>query len=414
LTFLLKRPPSVAATPTAQTSQDQPGLAQLNLVALQSLDGDELARLIWTNAATNSFQYVPVSFRLTVDVAGWRLTVPLLDAVELELPPTWVTDRPTWRVCSPDTQLLDWIVTPNEAPVEFDPRVVLRALKQGLVQQLIEHSLTVEIRGVSQFDPASHALKEVNNVDGWGVVEPEKDVFERTYRVAFFPAALFSRLYRSIVFLGGSVQGYGGGLCTGMARAALERSLSPTTDEPSLDQVLLWHGRQLTNRALLASAPWFLLPSPRRAFRVFRREMVESGTTTRCFDIAVPKPWRADIATALQREGHTVVPYAFRQSELGRAEVSVYDPNEPQASIAGTTIMTFDLEHDTYAYRGMASLDNRRITVIAVDQAAYRCGQTAMLSGLASWLLQIVRARLVKWQPFESILRVARTLLQRA
>jgi hypothetical protein len=37
-----------------------------------------------------------------------------------------------------------------------------------------------------------------------------------------------------------------------------------------------------------------------------------------------------------------------------------------------------------------------------------------MLSGLASWLLQIVRARLVKWQPFESILRVARTLLQRA
>ena len=409
--FLLKRPP--AAPPTAQISTNRARPAQRNLVSFRSLDGEKFDRLIWTNEATHSFHYAPDSFRLTIDVAGWRSVVPALDALEVALPPTWVTDRPTWRACAPDTQVLDWIVTPNEAPSEFAARVVLRALKRGIVQESIERSLTVEFRGLSQFDPALHALPEVNNVDGWGEVKPARDVFERTYRFAFFPNALFNGLYRRIVFLGGSFQGYGGGLCTGMARAALERSLTPAQGEPSLDQVLLWHGRQLTDRALLASAPWFLVPSPRRAFRVFRREIVESGTTTRCFDIAVPKPWRADIATALQREGHTVVPYAFRQTEPGVAEVSVYDPNEPQASLARSTTMTFDLERDTYAYRGMASLDDRRITAIAVDQAAYRRGRTAILSGLASWFLRFNRAEFFRRFPSRTTVRAARTIRKR-
>jgi len=408
LMFLLKQP--AAAPPTAQISTDQARPCLRNIVAFRSLDGDILDRLIWTNEATRSFHYAPESFRLTIDLAGWRSVVP---ALEVALPATWVTDRPIWRVCAPDTQFLDWTVTPNEAPSEFAARVVLRALKQGIVQESIECSLAVEFRGSSQFDPASHALREVNNVDSWGEVKPARDVFERTYRFAFFPKALFNGLYRRIVFLGGNVQGYGGGLCTGMARAALERSLTPAQGEPSLDEVVLWHGRQLTDRALLASAPWFLVPSPRRAFRVFRREIVESGTTTRCFDIAVPKPWRADIATALQREGHTVVPYAFRQAEPGVAEVSVYDPNDPQASLARSTIMTFDLERDTYAYRGMASLDDRRITVIAVDQDAYHRGKTAILSGLASWFLLFNRVEFFRRFPSRMTVRVSPTIRRR-
>jgi hypothetical protein len=216
-------------------------------------------------------------------------------------------------------------------------------------------------------------------------------MFERTFPVAIFPRALFNGLYRSIVFLGGNRDGYGGGLCTGMARVALERSILSQKGEPGLDEIVLWHGRQLSDRALLASTPWFLMPSPKRAFSAFRRDILANGSSTRCFDIGVPKPWRADIVRALQHEGHTVVPYAFCQSSRDAAEVYVYDPNDPHASIAGETRLTFDLKHSRYAYRGIAALDDRRTTVIAVKQFAYRRGRTAILAGLASWLLELNR-----------------------
>ncbi|HEX7102772.1 MAG TPA: hypothetical protein VF201_09020 [Nitrolancea sp.] len=258
--------------------------------------------------------------------------------------------------------------------------------------QTIGRTLSVEIHGTSQFVPAQDAFPEENSVSGWGIVTPREEIFQRTYQSALFPKALFDGLYRSIVFIGGNLHGYGGGLCTGMARAALERSLGGSRDASDLDQVLLWHGRQLTDRALLASAGWFLLPSPGRAFDAFKRDFLRTGETRRCFDIDVPKPWRRDIVSALQREGHTVVPYAFRQADPGRADVSVYDPNDPHGSMAGNAVMTFDLVRNTYAYRGLVSLDDHRTTVIAVDQSAYRRGRTAFLTGLASGVLRLGRS----------------------
>jgi hypothetical protein len=272
------------------------------------------------------------------------------------------------------------------------PRIALTAHSGGQLLQTISSTLAVEIHGTSQFDPTEDAFQEVNSVAGWGVVTPRADLFQRTYQSTLFPTALFEGLYRSIVFIGGNVRGYGGGLCTGMARAALERSFGDTSEASDLDQVLLWHGRQLTDRALLASAIWLLRPSPKRAFEAFKRDLLRSGETRRCFDIDVPKPWRRDIVDALQREGHTVVPYAFRQTDPGLAEVSVYDPNDPRGSIAGRAVMTFDLSRDTYAYRDLVSLDDHRSTVIAVDQAAYRRGRTAILAGLASAILRIGRS----------------------
>ena len=386
--FSPKRQPREVASRTVHArADDDPRLS--TPIRIQALDGVALERLIWTNEQSHSFHYSPAAFQILVDVSGWREQCPSLDAIALDLPETWVADRPRWRPCLPGVRQLRWIVSPREEPVQFTVPIAAKALSGDDALQTIVRTLPLEISGVSQFDPFRDAFPEVNSVAGWGVVTPCMDVFQRTYQSSIFPKALFDGLYRSIVFIGGNLHGYGGGLCTGMARAALERSLSGRRNGPDLDQVLLWHGRQLTDRVLVASARWFLLPSPKHAFGLFKRDLLTTGETRRCFDIDVPKPWRRDIVGALQREGHTVVPYAFRQAAPERADVSVYDPNDPRGSSAGRAVMTFDLAHDTYAYRDMVALDDDRTTVIAVDQSAYRQGRTAILAGLASAMLRV-------------------------
>jgi len=359
------------------------------LITIRSIDGSTLDHLLWTNEQAPAFRYSPTSFQLNVDISGWRAMLPSLDAVKLDLPATWVLDRPRWRPCPSGVSQLVWTVAPREAPDGLSPRIAVTALAGGQSPQTTHQTLPVEIHGSSQFDPARDGFAETNSVSGWGVVTPRAEIFQRTYQSAFFPTALFDGLYRSIVFIGGNLHGYGGGLCTGMARAALERSFGGLSNGTDLDLVMLWHGRQLTDRALLTSVPWFLAPSPKRAFDAFKSDLLRTGETRRCFDIDVPKPWRRDIVSALQREGHTVVPYAFRQTAAERADVSVYDPNDPHGSIAGHAVMTFDLNRDTYAYRDMVSLDDHRTTVIAVDQSAYRRGRTAFLAGLASAVLRV-------------------------
>jgi hypothetical protein len=390
-----RQPPVAAASTDLAKAEADPRLH--NLITIQATDGGALDHLLWSNEKASAFRYTPSSFQLSADITALRDVYPSLDAVELDLPASWVSDRPRWRPSPAGVSRLVWTVSPREAPETLMPQIALTALAGGQALQTIRRTVSVEVHGVSQFDPARDAFQEQNSVSGWGVVTPREDIFQRTYRATFFPKALFDGLYRSIVFIGGDVQGYGGGLCTGMARAALERSLAGASSGPDLDLVLLWHGRQLTDRALLAAASWFLLPSPKRAFNAFKRDLLTTGQTRRCFDIEVPKPWRRDIVAALQREGHTVVPYAFHQSTPERADVSVYDPNDPHGSIAGQAVMTFDLARDTYGYRDMVSLEDHQTTVIAVDQSAYRRARTALLAGLASailWLGSSARLRL--------------------
>lgn len=384
-----RHPPAAASRADLAKADDDPCLR--DLIGVQTADAVALDRLLWSNKETSVFRFSPESFQLSVDVSSWRNRLPSLDSVELDLPASWVTDRPRWRSSPAGVDRLVWTVSPREAPETLTPRIALTAHSGGQPLQTISGTLAVELHGASQFDPAKDAFQEVNSVSGWGVVTPREDLFQQTYQSTLFSTALFEGLYRSIVFIGGNVRGYGGGLCTGMARAALERSFGDMGEASDLDQVVLWHGRQLTDRALLASATWLLRPSPKRAFDAFKRDLLRSGETRRCFDIDVPKPWRRDIVDALQREGHTVVPYAFRQTDPGRAEVSVYDPNDPRGSIAGRAVMTFDLTRDTYSYRDLVSLDDHRSTVIAVDQAAYRRGRTALLAGLISAILRLGR-----------------------
>jgi hypothetical protein len=382
-----RRPEAAASHPRAEAD---PRLD--HLLILQTPDGSPVDHFLWANERASTFHYTPASFQLSIDIAGWRATCPSFDSVRLDLPASWVSDRPCWRPCSSAVRRLRWTITPCEEPVTLTPNIAVSALARGEALQTISRPLPVVIEATSQFDPARDAFQQVNSVAGWGVVTPKADIFQRTYTAVLFPTALFDGLYRSIVFIGGNLSGYGGGLCTGMARAALERSFGGSSDESDLDRVLLWHGRQLTDRALLTSALWLLRPSPRRAFNAFKRDLVRTGETRRCFDIEVPKPWRRDIVSALQREGHTVVPYAFRQTTAERAEVSVYDPNDPQGSSAGRAVITFDLASDTYGYRDIVSLDDHRTTVIAVDQSAYRRGRTALLAGLASALLRLPKS----------------------
>ena len=352
-------------------------------------DGDHPLQIVWTNESTGRFRYLPEQFNIRVDVDLWRASAPTIDAVRLHIPPTWVSDLPTWRRVCAGTTSIEWQVTAHEPPKSFDESISVSALSADDEVDTVTCSVGVEIRAFSQFDASKYVIPRSNSVDEWGTVQPRSDVFDRTYAFTFFPVRFFNGLYRSIVFMGAIGGRYQGGICTGMARVALERSLSADLEEVSVSEIMLWHGRQLTDRALLASARWFLAPSPRRAFNAFQRDVLNSGISRRCFDIAVPRPWRRDVYSALQQEGHTVVPFGIRQSSSDSASVMIYDPNDPVKSRQGSASITFLLDENTYLYPPLGGLDLKKTSVIAVEQQAYRDGRTAILASLASCILGV-------------------------
>ena len=370
-------------------------------------DGDHPVQLVWTNERTGRFRYDPEQFNIRVDVASWRTNAPMIDAVRLQIPPTWVSDLPTWRRVDDSTTSIEWQVTAHEQPQSFQESISVCALSADDELGKVTCSVGVEIRAFSQFEANKYVIAKSNSVDEWGTVQPRSDVFDRTYTFTLFRERFFNGLYRSIVFMGAIGGRYQGGICTGMARVALERSLSADLEEASLDEILLWHGRQLTDRALLASALWFLMPSPRRAFNAFRRDVLSSGISRRSFDIGVPLPWRRDVYSALQQEGHTVVPFAFRQSSNDRASVMIYDPNDPAKSKQRSAIMTFLLDENTYRYPPLVGLDLNKTTIIAVEQRAYQDGRTAILASVASGVLGINESMRHGWS---SLLGVICTL----
>ncbi len=349
-----------------------------------SHDQQAINGLKWTNSASEQFRYVPDSLLITLDLSHWRRNFPEVDAARIDLPFSWVTERPTWRPVTEFDHSIRWIVTPREMPRTCQIAVTCTGFVQGRPVACEERSIPVEIVAVSRFDPGTDGIATPNSVDGWGVVVPDRRIFDQTYSLALFKRFFFNGLYRSVVFLGDGTGSYQGGICTGMARVALEQSLNPGHDPSNLADILIWHGRQLCDRALLAASFWLFVPSPKRVYQTFRRELVEDRTVRRCFDIGVPRPWRADLFDALKQEGHTVVPYALVQSSDDRAIVSVYDPNDPAASARGERSILFDLRRNTYEYSGIASADDRRTTIIAVEQRAYREGRTAMLASCAS------------------------------
>lgn len=359
-------------------------------LTLLTTSAEAIDRLRYTNVGRTGFAFEPDRFIVTLDLGTLpRSAVAELHAV-LDLPDGWLSLPGPSQAVAQGGDHIQWTLYPRGEPPGYAEALRVRVLQAGRELATAEAVIPIEVWGQSQFDPARHGLPWANTVADLGQVRPDPGLFARTYRWSLWPAQFFAGLYRSIVFVGGEPGAYQGGLCTGMARAALERSLGGLADADDARlraEAVVWHGRQLTDRAMLASAPWFLLPSPRRAFRRFRRDVLARSWSDVAFDVGVPRPWRRDLPSALMEQGHTVVPYAFRQDSPDRAEVLVYDPNHPAGPADGRAVITFDLVHGRYAYRNLARLDDPSTTVIAVRQNAYRRGRTALLASLASWVL---------------------------
>lgn len=254
--------------------------------------------------------------------------------------------------------------------------------------------IRVELDLRTTFDPLLHGVPFPNRAADIGDVTPTTDIMRRTYlrlpRV--LGRALFDGLYRNIVYLRADGP-FRGGLCTGMARWSIACSHGEVSQPPSIGALALYHGRQLNDLALLASAPWFVRGSPRAAYYAVRRDALEAGLTRRALDVAVPKLWRKDVMTAVVREGHTVVPYRVRQVSPEQAFVDVYDPNRPAVNgQPDVQTIEFNLVENRYRYRHLASFDDGRIGIVAASQAAYARRGTAFLAGLASVAMRLAGA----------------------
>uniref|UniRef100_A0A7C5VV91 DUF2330 domain-containing protein n=1 Tax=Thermomicrobium roseum TaxID=500 RepID=A0A7C5VV91_THERO len=345
---------------------------------LFTADDQPLARLRYTNEAGDGFRWIPDRFVVRLCP---RPGVVAADRLELCLPPGWRA--------LPRPEPTAWLVFPAGLP-EFPVRLQLVTRGKDRKRVLLTRDLPVDFCGRNRFDPQRDRLPWANRIDDLGEVEPDPLSFRKTFRLALGSQRFFQGLYREVVRLrrlpDGRIQG---GLCTGLSRTALARALGWLGGEVSLREVVLvLHGRQLSDRALLAGLPWFLLPSPRRAYHAFVRDLLTRGWSDRCFDLNVPRPWRRDVLQALLGQGHTVVPYAFCQRDAERAQVWVYDPNLPDR--AAETVVTIDLVRDCYEYPPLA-VDGCRTTIVAVPLAPYLHGRTAILASVASPFLQAPR-----------------------
>ncbi len=353
----------------------QAGKLSLELVTVEN---QPLDRLRYTNEAGGKFRWIPDRF------------VARLHSPPRECAVGRVTVRVPagWRVL-PLTEPTAWLVFPAGLPV-FPVRLQLVLQGHDRWQDLLTQDLPVDFCGRNRFDPRRDRLPWANRIDDLGEVEPDSFHFRKTFRFALGSQTFFRGLYQEVVGLrrlpDGRIQG---GLCTGLSRTALAQALGQLREHVSLrESVLILHGRQLSDRALLVGLPWFLFPSPRRAYRAFVHDLVTRGWSDRCFDLNVPRPWRRDVLQALLGQGHTVVPYAFCQRGAERAQVWVYDPNLPDR--ATETVVTIDLVRDRYEYPPL-NVDGQRTTIVAVPLAPYLHGRTAILASAASPFLQAPR-----------------------
>ncbi|CAN5728027.1 hypothetical protein BH20CHL1_BH20CHL1_00620 [soil metagenome] len=284
---------------------------------------------------------------------------------------------------------LCWRLTAFEIDIDRPLSISLqRILPAGRSEEWL-FLVPVQLDLTSTFDPVEHTFPEPNRAAVLGDILPERRLFALTYiqPPGLLANALFNGLYSGIVFLrrDGPTRG---GLCSGMARWAVARGLGaepqPESREHALERIVVYHGRQLCDRAFARGVRWFLRGSPRASYRVLRRELLQHGTTDRAFDIGVPKPWRRDVVSALVTQGHTVVPYRIRQDSGERAFVEVYDPNRPPSTLETPESIEFDLRRDRYSYRHMVSMDQTNVGIIAARQSGYAGQGTAILAGLVS------------------------------
>ncbi len=289
-----------------------------------------------------------------------------------------------------------WRVTPRRPDLDADQTFTLieRFADGQTVQSSLGVDITLQLRTTLQVE--RHAFPERNSAKVLGDVRGRPDDIYETYSgmPSWALKLLQHGLYRDIVYLVAQGQ-YRGGLCSGMARWAGLRALAgrdqPVPQDLALRQIVVLHGRQLTDHALLSSFKWFMRASPRAAYRAVRDDALYHGLSLRALDVNVPKPWRKDVATAIVRQGHTVVPVAVRQYPSGHAEVDVYDPNRG----LDLQTITFDLVRDRYAFRSMVSMSESNVGMVAVPHTAYAKRGTAWLATAGS-LVWVIMGRISK------------------
>lgn len=316
------------------------------------------------------FQPVAIEINAPVEAGGhFRLTAP-----------------DGWRTTINDSG--KWSLHPIAPNLDHNADFIIQSVPDRTT--VSSHTIQIDLNLRSSFDPVRYALPLRNRASDLGEISPRRDIFERTVRLLPEPLKrlLFCGLYSDIVFL--KREGtHRGGMCSGMARWAIARGLGQEPDPPSVDaaveRIQLYHGRQLRDLALLSAVPWFLRGSPKAAYEAVRRDLLRVGISDRALDVAIPKPWRLDLAQALVAEGHTVVPYRLRQHGADTAELEVYDPNHPAAigSDAPRTIH-FDLARNRYAYGTLVALEQTNVGMIAVRQRAYAQPGTSFIATLGS------------------------------
>lgn len=306
---------------------------------------------------------------------------------------------------------------PQPGRLELEVRVVDRRTGQVVGSGL--HPVRVVWIGHSGFDPAVHGYNFVNSSEAYGQVSLERPLFERTYGLVVGKERLFRKMYRDIlgatVDEKGPIAGAGplsSGLCTGMIRSTLDfyqRGVEPVAHdrEPTgdtLTTIKLFHGRQLSDRTLLEAARWIVNGGPRRVFETFKREVLRGNKDPLAFDIGVAAWGRKDFWRAIQAEGHTVVPYAFRQGGPDEGEIFIYNPNNPpdrdgygyanapageEARLSGPVIK-FDLFYDKYYYTEhyqSVRPNGDKTTIVAVHQSAYQKEGSALIASIANFFI---------------------------
>ena len=352
------------------------------------------APLRYTNVGSASFRYEPEIIEAGLDPRALQTIHGSIRRARLLAPAGWRVDEPAWRTLTGASMI--WRVRPVGEPLTCLPSLRLLVDRAAGGSGEIILPVTIEIHGVTQFDPARHALPFANSVASFGPVAPSWQDFEATYQTRPLGSIFFQGLYSQVLRLGATADGrVAGGVCTGMARSALEFSLRQpdgtiqTEDERSLRTAArTWHGKQLADRALLASTLAWLTRGSGDAYRRFRRGVLSRGRVEVAMDVNVPCPWRRNLLAALIGSGHTVVPYALRQGSDDRAWVWVYDPNYPSGPEDERSVIHFDLANDSYRYR---DFDGRRpgqpSKVLAVGQGAYRAARSGVLGALLSLAL---------------------------
>ena len=316
---------------------------------------------------------------------------PRGSSVELELGPgLGLAEGEFSRALDRGANGLNWrVALQAAAPGRFQYSVNLRS-REGQAVASESRDVTAVACGRIEFDPAEDGFAFDNRADLFGRARPPQRVFDRTFKggPSLLRSRLFDGLYESV---------FQTGLCTGMARAAswfatadsAGRAVDRTTDDAETREIIqLLHGRQLSDRALLSSAYALLRGGPRKVFRKFREQALTAGRSPITIDVGVPKLTRSDFLRAVVRQGHTVVPYAYRLLPEGIAHIHVYDPVHASGRRSGEVpVIEIDLGRNSYAYRKWSS-DNPadRTTMLGVPLSAYAGGRTAYIAGIASLL----------------------------